>query len=198
LTQGLIHPGYLFLVFPVIYCFILGNLIVNTIIVILISLKFEMKFVTKNFEFRKIEHIKSLVQNIIIVWPILVLISLVSKAIFFEFSEQDIVKGLRRLNNSTELISVFIMIVIIAPIIEEILFRGLIYRVFKGILGPFFAAVLSSVLFSFVHLNLLSFPYLFIFGIILCVYYEKENTIIIPILIHSIFNLIMFTLILTI
>ena len=124
------------------------------------------------------------------------LVSLVSKTILYEYSEQEIVRNIRISNNSTELLSVFIMIVIIAPIIEEIIFRGLVYRVFKGLLGPFFGAVISSILFSFVHLNLLSFPYLFIFGIILCLYYEKEKTIITPILMHSILNGIMFSLIL--
>ena len=124
------------------------------------------------------------------------LVSLVSKTIFYEYSEQEIVRNVRISNNSTELLSAFIMIVIIAPIIEEIIFRGLIYRVFKGLLGPFFGAFISSILFSFVHLNLLSFPYLFIFGIILCLYYEKEKTIFTPILMHSILNGIMFSLIL--
>ena len=196
LSQGLIHSRYLFLVVPIIACFTLGNLIVNTIIVILISIKLRSKLVTKKLNFESFDYIKSIIENIIIIWPILMLVSLVSKTIFFEYSEQEIVKDIRISNSSTELLSVFIMIVIIAPIIEEIIFRGLIYRVFKGLFGTFFGAFVSSILFSFVHLNLLSFPYLFIFGIILCVYYEKENTIITPILMHSILNGIMFGLIL--
>ena len=196
LSQGLIHPRYVILVGPLIVCFTLGNLIVNTIIVILISIKLRSKLVTIKHNFVSFDYIKSIIKNIIIIWPILMLVSLVSKTILYEYSEQEIVRNIRISNNSTELLSVFIMIVIIAPIIEEIIFRGLIYRVFKGLLGPFFGAFISSILFSFVHLNLLSFPYLFIFGIILCLYCEKEKTIITPILMHSILNGIMFSLIL--
>lgn len=196
LSQGLIDPRYFLLVGPIIVCFTLGNLIINTIIVILISIKLRSKLVTIKHNFVRFEYIKSIIKNIIIIWPILILVSLVSKTIFYEYSEQEIVRNIRISNSSTELLSVFIMIVIIAPIIEEIIFRGLIYRVFKGLLGPFFGAFISSILFSFVHLNLLSFPYLFIFGIILCLYYEKEKTIITPILMHSILNGIMFSLIL--
>ena len=196
LSQSLIHPVYILLVGPIIVCFTLGNLIVNTIIVILISIKLRIKLSTIKSNFENFDYIKSIIQNIIIIWPILMLVSLVSKTIFYEYSEQEIVRNLRISNNSTELLSAFIMIVLIAPIIEEIIFRGLIYRVFKGLLGPFFGAFISSILFSFVHLNLLSFPYLFIFGILLCLYYEKEKTIITPILMHSILNGIMFSLIL--
>ena len=196
LSQGLINPGYLLLIAPIIGCFILGNLIVNTIIVILISIKFRIKLVTKRNNFENCVYLKSIIQKVIIIWPVLMLVSLVSKTIFNEFSVQEIVNNIKTSNNSTELIIAFIMIVIIAPIIEEILFRGLIYRVIKRLLGPFFSAFISSLLFSFVHLNLLSFPYLFILGVILCVFYENENTIITPILVHSILNGIMFSLIL--
>jgi membrane protease YdiL (CAAX protease family) len=196
LSQGLIHPGYFLLVGPIIVCFTLGNLIVNTIIVILISIKLKIKLVNIKLSFVNFDYLKSIIKNITIIWPILMLVSLVSKTILYEYSEQEIVRNIRISNNSTELLSMFIMIVILAPIIEEIIFRGLIYRVFKRLLGPLFGAFISSILFSFVHLNLLSFSYLFIFGIILCVYYEKEKTIITPIIMHSILNGIMFSLIL--
>ena len=196
LSQGLIHHRYLFVVVPIVYCFTLGDLTLNTIIAIFISFKLRINLVPNNLGCINYKYINSLIQKIIILWPILVFVSIVSKMIFSEFTEQNIVKDVRKLNNFYEFLTVFIMVVIVAPVIEEILFRGLIYRVFKGLVGPFIAAFISSILFSFVHINLLSFPYLFIFGIVLCTYYEKENTIVTPILIHSIFNGIMLTLIL--
>ena len=66
LSQGLIHPQYVILVGPIIICFTLGNLIVNTIIVILISIKLRSKLVTIKHNFVSFDYIKSIIKNIII------------------------------------------------------------------------------------------------------------------------------------
>jgi hypothetical protein len=55
---------------------------------------------------------------------------------------------------------------IIAPIAEEFLYRGVIYRELRG-LGRMPAIVLSSLIFGAVHLNLVQFVYAAVLGLLL-------------------------------
>ncbi len=55
---------------------------------------------------------------------------------------------------------------IIAPLTEECLFRGLIYR-YLGRFGRLFAIFISALLFGLVHLNLLQFPTAVLVGLLL-------------------------------
>ena len=89
--------------------------------------------------------------------------------------------------------------VILAPIFEELLFRGTIFSWLYEI-HPKFAHVVSGFIFGFVHVMnavfsgnvteiLQVFAYFFM-GIALSYLYEKTNTIYVPIITHAINNLI--------
>ena len=94
-----------------------------------------------------------------------------------------------------KIFSLFFSSIIIAPIFEEIFFRGIIYAVLKKRIGVLFSIVFSSIFFSIVHSNIYSFGVLFIVGLICAIEFERTNKIINTIFIHSQFNLIMFFLI---
>lgn len=103
--------------------------------------------------------------------------------------------GFLNLNNSVHVILYFITIVILSPIVEEILFRGILLR--KLILDFKFnvkwVIILTSVLFGFCHSfgGILS---AFLFGICMSIFYIKSRNIFVPILAHMINNLISFFL----
>ncbi|MBR5871472.1 MAG: CPBP family intramembrane metalloprotease [Clostridia bacterium] len=79
--------------------------------------------------------------------------------------------------------------VIAAPILEEIVFRGLIYtRLCRG-MKRWIAAILSAVLFGMVHGTLLALVYTIPMGLLLCLFYEKYRSLWAPILLHMGFNL---------
>lgn len=79
--------------------------------------------------------------------------------------------------------------VVVAPISEELVFRAGFYRFFSGRMGKISAAVLSGLLFGFLHANLVSFLPLAAFGILLCFIYEVTGNLRVPIFVHAIFNL---------
>ena len=90
----------------------------------------------------------------------------------------------------------FIATVIISPIFEEILYRGLMYNKLKEISNAFIGVLISSILFALLHIPKYGFGinmfFLFLAGILLSYCYEKTNNIYIPILVHSISNFFIF------
>lgn len=77
---------------------------------------------------------------------------------------------------------------IFIPIMEEVLYRGLILRQFLKQYSPTKAILLSSLIFSFSHLNQLGFIALFIYGIILGMFYYKTNSILVSSIAHYILD----------
>jgi len=78
--------------------------------------------------------------------------------------------------------------VCIAPITEEILFRGYFYPVFKRLFGALPAALGTSVLFAAIHNNAIGFPGLALLALALTLAYERTGSILVPILMHASFN----------
>ena len=86
--------------------------------------------------------------------------------------------------------------VIISPIFEEILYRGLMYNKLKEISNAFIGVLISSILFALLHIPKYGFGintfFLFLVGILLAYCYEKSNNIYVPIFVHSINNFFIF------
>ena len=123
---------------------------------------------------------------------IIYFISIASELLLHEYDEQKIVKYFKE--NEIYMIDL-INTVIIAPIVEEIVFRGMLYRLLKSYLPIAMSMVISSFIFSIVHDNVLVSIVLFALGILLCFSYEMYKSICFPVLIHSLFNLVMLQLI---
>jgi len=86
-------------------------------------------------------------------------------------------------------ISLILMATVIAPIVEELVFRGAIYRFLKSRMNPVLAVLASAILFSSIHFNLVSFPSLIVLGIFLCLAYEITGNLKAPVFLHAIFNI---------
>ena len=82
----------------------------------------------------------------------------------------------------------FISTAVAAPIVEELIFRGLCYGSMKRVMPKWIGILISSALFGAVHGNAISFVYAGLLGIILCLIYDKTNSIFVPILLHFGFN----------
>lgn len=79
---------------------------------------------------------------------------------------------------------VFLASVIAAPLLEELLFRGLMYKRLRFVCNPMVAAIISSVAFGITHGNLVQFSYAFLAGLLLAYVYEKYKNLWAPILFH--------------
>lgn len=86
---------------------------------------------------------------------------------------------------STNLIITLLSSGIIGPIIEELVFRNIVYEKFKKFYKPLSAIFLTGLLFGVLHSNMLQFIYAFLFNFILIFVYEKYNSIYAPIIVHA-------------
>lgn len=78
----------------------------------------------------------------------------------------------------------FLVMGLAAPLVEELIFRGMCYERLRNVMGIAPAAVLSAVFFGLVHGNLVQGVYGFAFGVIAALIYEHFDGLIYSILFH--------------
>lgn len=78
--------------------------------------------------------------------------------------------------------------VIVAPVAEELFFRGYVHGVFRARL-PGHALFLSSALFAFVHFYIIHLIPVFLIGVLLAVLYERRGSLVAPMVAHAFSNL---------
>lgn len=88
---------------------------------------------------------------------------------------------------------VVIIAVVGAPITEEVVFRGVLFRSFAGRTGLHVAAVLSAAVFAVIHFEVLfSQPLalggLFVIGLALAYAFHYTGSLVVPIVGHAVFN----------
>jgi membrane protease YdiL (CAAX protease family) len=101
----------------------------------------------------------------------------------------SIAEGMESLQTDPDNLSMFLYAGILAPITEEILFRGLIQRSLLPF-GKKFAILISSLTFGLFHGNLIQTPYAFAVGLVLG-YVAAEYNIIWAMVLHMINNLVL-------
>jgi len=92
--------------------------------------------------------------------------------------------GFNQVNSNFEIILAFISLVLIAPIAEEILFRGYLFGKLKKYMPIWFAAVITSVTFGFVHGAWNLAIDTFALSLILCTLREMTGSIWSSVLLH--------------
>ncbi len=89
------------------------------------------------------------------------------------------------------LIGMIVMVGIVAPIVEEVVFRGLLYGWLRRHIGVAAGAVVSAVVFAAVHGIPVLLPALAVTGLVLAIVYERSGSLWPPIIVHGIFNTMM-------
>jgi len=98
-------------------------------------------------------------------------------------------------DSSTETIILGVLIVVIAaPIIEEVFFRGLILRPMVNKLGSKWGSVATALMFSLLHIPWQSFIPIFILGMIINYTVVRSHSLWPAIVFHIINNVLVFTL----
>jgi membrane protease YdiL (CAAX protease family) len=86
---------------------------------------------------------------------------------------------------------VIVLVTVIAPLGEELFFRGFFYGALRNWRGPILAAILSGAVFGLVHAGSAPIGYLVplaFFGIGLCLLYEWTGSLYPPIALHALNN----------
>jgi membrane protease YdiL (CAAX protease family) len=104
-------------------------------------------------------------------------------------------------------VMVIVTAVVVVPVFEEMLFRGLFQTTIRSYLTgsvllerfqkngsmPWLAIALSSLFFAAVHANAGHWPALFVLAVCMGYAYEKSGSLLRPIFIHSCFNAVNIT-----
>ncbi len=80
--------------------------------------------------------------------------------------------------------------VFLAPVAEELFYRGFVLTMFARNHSRWWAIIVTSLLFALAHLLLVAFVQLFVFAILLSILRLKSKSLVAPIVAHSINNLI--------
>jgi membrane protease YdiL (CAAX protease family) len=81
-----------------------------------------------------------------------------------------------------------VVAVLLAPLAEELLFRGILYPAIKRAGFRRLALWGTSFLFALVHMNLVTFVPLLLFALTLTLLYERTGNLLAPITAHALFN----------
>lgn len=125
-------------------------------------------------------------------WSLQMLSGLTMDFFNIQSPEQEAIHILRTSSLGFNRIVLAITAIVLAPLAEEILFRGILYPVIKQAGFPRLALWLSALLFGAIHTNLATFVPLTIFAIALVWLYERTDNLLASITAHSLFNTVNF------
>lgn len=156
--------------------------------------------------------------NLLSVWPLMlamiIITTFIGKLIWGQQYQIEQHEELEMITTYTQLYVrtlIVFLAVVIAPALEEILFRGLFQTMIRTFLehrpaslgsdqtclrrakseirnGAWLAIAICSAIFAMIHSNAAHWPALFVLGVCLGYSYEKSGSLFRPIFIHSLFN----------
>jgi len=87
--------------------------------------------------------------------------------------------------------------ILLAPLVEEMLFRGVLHPAIKQAGFPRVALFGTAFLFAVYHSNLMTFVPLYLLAIVLALVYEATDNLLAPILLHAWFNAVNYIVLIT-
>ena len=111
------------------------------------------------------------------------------QALGFEVERQELVDLFGRSESTVTLVAMAVLATVVAPVVEELIFRAGIFRFLLHRVPRVWAYVIPGATFGSMHANLFAFAPLFALGVILSVAYERTGRIAVPIVAHALFNL---------
>jgi len=91
-----------------------------------------------------------------------------------------------------EYLIIFLNYCILAHFAEEIYFRGFVYTILRKNLNMLLSVIICSILFALSHIDPWLIVPIFIFSIVLTLLFEYSKSLVAPIIIHLMFNIVNF------
>jgi membrane protease YdiL (CAAX protease family) len=125
-----------------------------------------------------------IVAAIVVVWAIAAVMNIFLKA----GEEQGLVPEGWDGTRAVPFVANFVVIAVVAPIVEEFVFRGLGMAVVAAFYGTVAAVVVTGLGFGLAHGLVVALPVLTIFGLVLGALRQRTASLYPPIILHAIFN----------
>lgn len=88
----------------------------------------------------------------------------------------------------TDLLSLMSVVVVVGPVVEELVFRGLLFPVLRARWGIGLGALVSALAFALTHFTLLLIGVLFVLGFVLAHVFHRYDSLYPPIAMHALNN----------
>ncbi len=155
------------------------SLVSGLVLVLFMNSTFSKKVKELKFDFKPIETLDTIGMMLLVNYGISIIGLLFSK-LGLPDTSPDYSFSWDSLYN----VFTFLSVVIVAPIFEELIFRGMIYNEMARH-NKMFAVVMTSLLFGLLHLNLSQSVPAFFISLVLCYMYEKTQSLSVTILGHA-------------
>jgi len=93
------------------------------------------------------------------------------------------------MTQAQEINLLLILCVVLGPFVEELMFRGILLKMFAGACGIIFASIITSLLFAIMHTEPVQMLYTFVLGIILCLVRVSSTSLWSAVALHLAFNI---------
>ncbi len=173
--------------------FLIGAVLFQNILVLLLVFGFlkrsgysvaSLRFKTAGWRFQ----FKEAFSGYAFFFPYLILTFQISRVFDLPANPHPLVAPLLEKGSPVIIAALFIIAVVLAPLAEEIFFRGFLFPSLKRRIALPGAVLLSAALFATLHLSAGGWLSIFGLGIFLAYSYEKTGLLLVPVLIHGIHN----------
>ncbi|MBA3652216.1 MAG: CPBP family intramembrane metalloprotease [Chthoniobacterales bacterium] len=131
---------------------------------------------------------------LIVAYPLIILADWMTARILGSGStRQGIIELFAGSRSFEQRVLVIILAVMIAPMVEEFVFRFFLYGVLRRYAGRTLGLIISALLFAAVHAHLPSFGPLFVLGSCFTIAYEWSGSLLVPMTLHALFNALTLT-----
>jgi len=119
-----------------------------------------------------------------------VLNALFLETIGADMSEQHVVQMMREEASPLFAALLYFMVLFAAPVWEEFIFRGVLYNGLRRSLGRDEAILVSALIFGLIHGAVLAFLPIFLLAAFMAYAYERTGSLLAPIAMHFLYNLL--------
>lgn len=106
----------------------------------------------------------------------------------YETGLQEVARMITGESSAVTRFYLYLMAVVLAPVVEELLFRGIAFPWLMKHLGPAPAMFAISIVFAAIHFHVPGLVPLFVVSVALCFAYVHTGSILVPIVMHALFN----------
>lgn len=120
-----------------------------------------------------------------VVWITILLFGAISPDLaewYFEWLNSSELFGIGPDTTLLQYVLIFFVVAVLAPVVEEIIFRGIMVERFGTKYGYKSAVFLSSFLFGVLHMDIIG---AFVFGVVLSILYLRTRSLLLPFLVHA-------------
>ena len=183
LSQSLkIFFGYLFMAIPPLFI----------VYYQIKSLKGEFSFKKDYFQLNFLPLKEAIIQGIkgwLTIIPFVLLISLIMNSLIDnQNGSNPLLEIVLSNNNYLSFILLFVTTTLLAPLFEEIIFRGILLPILSRDFGIILGIVISAFIFALAHLSLGEMPALFVLGVGLGVTRIASGSLLSSVIMHSLWN----------